>query len=241
MGRELDQPPSETRIPMRATVCSLVITLVLLGTACFADTEIPIVSLTANANGSVTGQLQNGMSVLFSTVPLAINHYDILTAGTPGGPALSIGTLSHSVNNISISLVGGTFTDLTGSLYGVYSQLAGGTGCSLGSTSATAMCDPMWITVNYSNGTNTELQLTDLDTSPDGLNPFSVVAPSGATISSVFIGGLTAESQAKFYALSGLSLSGAALSPASIPEPATITLLGAGLLVAFRKFRRHAV
>jgi hypothetical protein len=212
--------------------------LVLFSAAAFADTEIPVVSLAANSNGSVTGTLQNGMSVLFSTVPLAINHYDVLTAGTPGGPALSVGTLSHSVNNITLSLVGGTFTDLTASFYGVYSQQAGGTGCSQGSTSATEMCDPMWITVNYTNGTDTKYQLTGLNTSPDGFNPFSIIAPSGDYISSVFIGGLTDDTQSKFYALANLSLSGAALGGTSVPEPGAITLLGAGLLLMVRKLRR---
>jgi hypothetical protein len=223
---------------MRYTAYSLALAVLLFATTCFADTEVPVVSLAANANGSVTGQLQNGMSVLFSTDPLAINHYDVLTAGTTDGPALSVGTLSHSVNNITISLVGGTFTDLSASFYGVYSELAGGTGCSLGSTSPTLMCDPMWITVNYTNGTDTTYQLTGLNTSPDGFDPFSVVAPSGDYISSVFIGGLTDDTQAKFYALADVSLSGAALSGTSIPEPGTITLLGAGLLVLARKLRR---
>jgi hypothetical protein len=100
------------------------------------------------------------------------------------------------------------------------------------------MCDPLWVTVNYTNGTDSMFQLTGLNTSPDGFNPFSVVAPSGDYISSVFIGGLTADTQAKFYALADVSLSGAALGGTSVPEPATITLLGAGLLALARKVRR---
>jgi hypothetical protein len=226
---------------MRRTVSLLLLSalaLLLFSAAAFADTEVPVVSLTANSDGSVTGTLQNGMSVLFSTVPLEINHYDVLTAGTPDGPALSVGTLSHSVNNITISLVGGTFTDLEASFYGVYSQQAGGTGCSQGSTSATEMCDPMWITVNYTDGTDTKYQLTGLNTSPDGFNPFSIIAPSGDLISSVFIGGLTDDTQSKFYALAGVNLSGATLPAASVPEPSTLVLFGAGLLAMMRKLRR---
>jgi len=154
---------------------------------------------------------------------------------------MSVGTLSHSVNNITVNVPGGYFNDIQVDLYGVYDQAAGGgfagTGspCSLAYQSPTQMCDPMNVTITFTNGTTVSLQLTGLNTAFDGNNPFSYKAPTGEDISNVMFGGLTFDTQAKFYALSDLELSGPTLLPA--PEPGTVMLLGAGLMALRLKHR----
>lgn len=219
--------------------------VLVIATAAFADeVEIPIINYAVNPDGSIAGTLQTGITVLFSTVPLAINHYDVLRIGMPGTDPMSIGTYSNSLNNLSISIPNGTFSDIVGDFYGVYSQLAGGgvTGanspCSLAFTIEGAMCDPMLVTMNFTDGTSSVLTFNDLNTEPDGHNPFSIIAPDGKRFSSIFIGGLAADTQAKFYALSDIGLSGVEIdTPAQAPEPATLAMVGMG--VGFLRWRRR--
>jgi hypothetical protein len=134
---------------------------------------------------------------------------DILFNGAINGVS-AVRAEDGSINSLTISLPGSTFTDAVFDVYGVYDV------------------HPYFtVTVNLNDGAISEnVNLVAGETSR---NWFTFQTYNNETISSIVI------TNAKFYGLEDTNISGA---QSSVPEPASIALVFSGLLGAGVKIRR---
>ena len=124
-----------------------------------------------------------------------------------------------SVNDVTISLVTGTFQDLVGSIYGVFAQHP-------------TVTFTVWTTDSSTPWTWSFTGNRDNDGNED--NFFTIKAANGGRITKILIEG-------KFYELRDLDLSGVAqpVAPVLAPESTSVTLLAAGLLGLLGRKRLH--
>ena len=113
-----------------------------------------------------------------------------------------------SVNNITSSLPGNTFTDFIANVYGVY-----------------AVHNEVDVSVVANDGT---FNFSFTGISDNQPNYITIVASNGEFMDSVTIDG-------KFFALRDVNFSG--VSQAPIPEPSSLMLFGGGLAVLLRRTR----
>ncbi len=165
--------------------------------------ERAVALVNGDTGTTVHGSIDNpSAGVLFS-------GNEILFNGAINGVS-AVRAQDGSINNLTISLPGSTFTDAIFDVYGVYADHPTFT-----------------ITVNMNDGSVTEnLTLVSGQTSR---NWFTLQALNNETISSIEFSG------AKFYGLESTNISGA---QSSVPEPSTIALVFSGLLGAGVKVRR---
>jgi hypothetical protein len=179
--------------------------------------EVPVL-LTAGANGTLNGSLYTiqgatspgGVTVNISTDSDGSSGVDHLFANTAVQLyANPLGSSDTSIDQLTFSAEGHTFTDSVMDLFGAFDG-----------------SDTVTFVVTTSAGTFTHI-FTGL-TSNNTDNWISLTTANGETISSVSL------SDTRFYALQNLNLSGVA----STPEPASLLMIATGICwLASRKRR----
>jgi hypothetical protein len=174
-------------------------------TPTFGPDERVVTLLNGDTGTTVHGTINNpSLDVDFSTTN------DVLFNGDINGVS-AVRAEDGSINNLTISLPGETFTDAIFNVYGTY-----------------PIPSSLDITVNLNDGGISEH--FNLIAGPTSRDWFTFQTFHNETISSIVI------SNAKFYGLENVNISGA---QSSVPEPGTLALVFSGLLGAGMKVRRY--
>ena len=172
----------------------------------YGSNEHAVILLNGQTGATVTGNISNPSAVVdFST------DVDVLYNGAVNATP-AVRAQDNSIDTITISLPGFTFTDAIFNIYGVY----------IGH-------EAINITVNLNDGSVTEA--FDLVSGQTSRNWLTIQAFNNEVINSITI------SDAKFYALEDTHISGP--SSASVPEPSSIALFLSGLIGAGSTLRRR--
>jgi hypothetical protein len=173
----------------------------------YNSSEHPVLLLTGQTGPTVTGTISNPSAVVDFTA-----NVDILYNGAVNGTP-AVRAEDNSINNLTITIPGFTFTDVIFNIYGVY-----------------VGHEAINITVNLNDGSVT--QSFDLRSGQTSRNWITIEAFNNEVINSVTI------NDAKFYALEDTHISGPT-STSAVPEPATLALVFSGLLGAGSRLRRR--
>jgi hypothetical protein len=129
-----------------------------------------------------------------------------------------------SINQLLINLSGASFTDLAGSIIGTPANIK-------------ADFTVLIKTLNFPNGFTLAYHL---NANANGVTPIFFFAPRGDAFTSIQLGlgDEHAAGAAKFFGLDAIQFSGPATT---VPEPASMVLLGSGLLLAGTTLRKRFV
>ena len=172
----------------------------------FNSSEHPVILVNGQTGAKVTGNISNPSGVVDFTT-----NVDVLFNGAVNGTP-AVRAQDGSIDTLTITIPGITFTDAIFDIYGVYTGH-----------------EAINITVNLNDGSVTES--FDLHSGQTSRNWMTIEAFNNETINSITI------SDAKFYALEDAHISGP--STATVPEPATLALVFSGLLGIGGRLRKR--
>ena len=193
--------------------------------------EVPVL-LTPGTSGTLTGSLYTipgvtsvgGVTVKISTNNDGSSGVDHLFANTATQLlANPLGSSDTSIDQLTFSAAGYTFTDTLMNLFGVFPDTSDG-----------GINNSVMFVVTTNDGTFTHLFTGLTDNNTD--NWIFLTTTNGETIKSVSL------SNTRFYALQDLNLSGVSpeVLPITTPEPASLLLIGTGISGWFISRKRRA-
>ncbi len=208
------------------------LTTLLLCSAAYADTVTATVSTTSFYNSSqeslVTFSTSNANGTIFGTfagggqLSLTSQNANMTTDPVFAGQ-FGVQATDGSLDILTLSATGQTFTDLVADVYGVFPDCPVSTDTS---------CQTFTIAVNFADGGSPLFLTVHVTPGVATDNFIKIESTDNGAIQSVVFG---SPSPDRFYALDEVGISGAV---STVPEPSSLLLLSSGVLGTIGLVRR---